>query len=220
MRQVVSNRQLPARAGSRVYGAATVNKTCNGWGAGLQLGGRFSGQAVLRSVGSGASELSKECLFRRRADRRARFVQLRCIRFGLVACECLAEWNTDHRRFPPCVCLGTRIMQLFMDRLRQVQQEAQRGWPPAGCVEGDCEDEARIFGMRNAVLCEALQQSFLDVDEQMQKEESRKELKKYFEAVSWGFVGESVGSIGLYSAGPLSDTQVFLVVASEVGEVS
>lgn len=78
--------------------------------------------------------------------------------------------------------------QLFTERLRQVQQEAQRGWPPAGCVEGDCQEEARIFGMRNAVLCEALQQSFLDVDEQMQKEESRRELKKYFEAVSRSYV--------------------------------
>ncbi|PFH38577.1 protein phosphatase 2C domain-containing protein [Besnoitia besnoiti] len=80
--------------------------------------------------------------------------------------------------------VSEHYVKVFLDRLEKIQNEARQGSSPAGLAESLSRDlpDASVFSLRNAILCEALQQSFLDVDEQMQKEENRKELKKYFEA--------------------------------------
>ncbi|KEP63679.1 UNVERIFIED_CONTAM: protein phosphatase 2C domain-containing protein [Hammondia hammondi] len=87
------------------------------------------------------------------------------------ASNAVSCWVSDH------------YTKVFLDRLEQIEADAKKGVSPAGLAESlsrQLPDES-IFSLRNAVLCEALQQSFLDVDEQMKREDNRQELKKYFE---------------------------------------
>nr|CEL67432.1 TPA: Protein phosphatase 1G [Neospora caninum Liverpool] len=87
------------------------------------------------------------------------------------ASNAVSCWVSDH------------FTKVFLDRLEQIEADARKGVSPAGLAESlsrELPDDS-IFSLRNAVLCEALQQSFLDVDEQMKREENRQELKKYFE---------------------------------------